>query len=310
MSEQKKGVPALKKALLLLCLTVFIAALFYLNIRENVRPAGRPAGRLAGDTLRIPLNQNIHIEMVWIPPTTSREWLNISGGEDFFMMGSVLCAETLSEKYGGAETWHCREQPQHPVRITRGFWLGSMPVTQKQWNLIMDDNPSNFIGPSLPVDRVNWHKSREFISALNELAEHVSFRLPTEAEWEYACRAGTNTVYHFGDDSSMLREYAWFDANSSGRIQPTGEKKPNPWGLHDMYGNVWEWCYDWYYPVYPGSGLRIDPTGPASGSWRVRRGGAFYKEAGLCRSALRYGMPADYAGNSSIGFRLAADELE
>jgi len=177
-------------------------------------------------------------------------------------------------------------------------------------------NPSERKVANNPVDKVSWHDAVEFFRKLSD-QEGVEYRLPTAAEWEYACRAGTTTTYSFGDDVRQLPQYAWYRVNSSGTTHPVGELKPNAWGLYDMHGNVCEWCQDWYGP-YEDLNVVSDPTGAASGSTRVLRGGAFISPAGGVRAAYRLDNPPDvraairwYAGNRpdirslSRGFRVA-----
>lgn len=161
------------------------------------------------------------------------------------------------------------------VTLSKSFSLGIHEVTQSQYERVMGNNPSGFKGANNPVEQVSWEDAVEFCRKLSELpAEKAAgrvYRLPTEAEWEYACRAGTTTKYSFGDDDSELGNYAWFKGNSGNTSHPVGGKKPNAWGLYDMHGNVWEWCQDWYGD-YP-SGTVTDPMGATSGSYRVNRGG-------------------------------------
>jgi formylglycine-generating enzyme required for sulfatase activity len=192
--------------------------------------------------------------------------------------------------------------PIHQVTISSEFYLGKYPVTQDQWEVVMGSNPSKFIGPDLPVEQVSWEDCQEFISRLNAMAKGT-YRLPTEAEWEYACRAGSAGKYCFGDNEAHLEEYAWFRTNSGSQTQPVGKKKPNAWGLHDMHGNVWEWCLDWYGD-YPAAAV-TDPTGAATGSDRVPRGGGWYDEACHVTSAGRGGGAPD-GGFTHLGFRLVS----
>ena len=196
------------------------------------------------------------------------------------------------------------EGPMHEVRISRGFWLGKYEVTQGEWEAVMGENPSRFksCGSRCPVERVSWDDIQEFMRKLNERESRSGnkYRLPTEAEWEYAARAGTAGARH-----GELGSIAWYDGNSGGRTHPVGEKQANAWGLHDMLGNVWEWTGDWY-GNYP-SGMVTDPRGPSSGSDRVDRGGGWGYSAGGVRSAFRGG---DSPGGRiyDIGFRLVRTE--
>ena len=143
------------------------------------------------------------------------------------------------------------ERPEHPVRINHPFYLGKYPVTQAQWATVMGNNPSMFKGhPDWPVENVSWEDVHVFIQTLKAREGEEDYRLPTEAEWEYACRAGSTASYCFGDDPNQLGEYAWYRENAGGQPHPVGLLKPNAWGLYDMHGNVWEWVQDWYRP-YP-----------------------------------------------------------
>jgi len=195
------------------------------------------------------------------------------------------------------------EQPIHNVTIDRPFYFGIFPVTQREWKAVMGDNPSYFKGDDLPVENVSWDDVQEFIKKLNEKENTHKYRLPSEAEWEYAARAGTTTRYFFGDDDSRLREYAWYSKNSGGKTHPVGKKWANPWGLYDVHGNVWEWVQDTWHDTYNGA--------PADGSaWedgvrvsRVNRGGSWFRFAGYCRSAFRPGFSQDLRSRS-LGFRL------
>ncbi|MEO2029662.1 MAG: formylglycine-generating enzyme family protein [Fuerstiella sp.] len=175
----------------------------------------------------------------------------------------------------------------------------------------MGSTPSEFKGAQNPVENVSWDDAVEFCRKLSELPAEKSagyvYRLPTEAEWEYACRAGTTTAYSFGDSKSELGEYAWYRKNSGDTTHPVGGKPPNAWGLYDMHGNVLEWCQDWY-EYYP-SGSVTDPTGAASGPYRVYRGGSWISRSGYCRSADRYGRAPDYRFSSG-GFRVLRSSVK
>ncbi len=201
------------------------------------------------------------------------------------------------------------EKPQHRVRIGRPFYLGKYLATQEQWQAVMGNNPSYFKGPKNPVELVSWDDCQEFLKRLNGRFRRVlpagegEFQLPTEAQWEYACRAGSTVRFCFGDEETALGEYAWYDGNSGNKTHPVGAKKPNAWGLYDMHGNVWEWCRDWYDGDYYGKASADDPTGPTTGSLRVRRGGSWYGPAKYCRSADRYGRVPGYR-NAYLGLRV------
>ncbi len=193
----------------------------------------------------------------------------------------------------------------HEVTLTKSFKMGVHEVTQDQYEKVMGVNPSGFRGADNPVKKVSWNDAVEFCRKLSELPSEKAagnvYRLPTEAEWEYACRAGTTTKYSFGDDESELGNYAWSLENSGDKTHPVGGKKPNAWGLYDMHGNVWEWCQDWYGD-YP-SGSVTDPSGATSGSDRVLRGGGSSLAAEHCRSTSRlWSRPTDRF--SGFGFRV------
>jgi formylglycine-generating enzyme required for sulfatase activity len=215
------------------------------------------------------------------------------------------------------------EKPQHPVTISKPFYLGKFEVTQAQWEAVMGSSPytlerSNpYYGlpgmaarlrhPNNPAT-VSWNDAQEFIRRLNEKEGHNRYRLPTEAEWEYAARAGTTTAYSFGNDAAQLERYAWYgEGFALGSTHPIGQKEPNPWGLYDVHGNVWEWVQDWYDERYYASSPSQDPQGPQSGSQRVVRGGSWHQTATSWRSAFRRSYDPDYRG-ISIGFRLALSE--
>jgi formylglycine-generating enzyme required for sulfatase activity len=170
----------------------------------------------------VPQN-SVDIEFVWIPPGK-------------FEMGSSEGDEA--------------ERPVHTVQIRQGFLLGKYQVTQAQWEQVMGDNPSHFKGAEHPVDSVSWNDAQKFIQKLNTLEGRNAYRLPSEAEWEYAARAESTAAYCFGDDVKQLRDYAWYDENSENKTHPVGQLKPNARGVYDMHGNVWEWVQDWYAVDY------------------------------------------------------------
>ena len=205
------------------------------------------------------------------------------------------------------------EGPLTEVTISRPFWIGKYEVTQGEWDEVMDSNPSQWKdNPELPVERVTWSEAMEFCEKLTQreksagrLPEGYEFNLPTEAQWEYACRAGTATRFYFGDDDSLslLGDYAWYSINSGNRSHAVGMKLPNEWGLHDMHGNMFEWCRDWITNTYPGVSV-TDPSGEISGVFRAIRGGSWNFDATFSRSANR-GRNDPQSRRNFIGFRMA-----
>ena len=230
-------------------------------------PPARPLETAASQPLR--LRNSIGVEMALIPAGT-------------FSMGSA----------DGDDD----EQPVHKVRLTQPFYLGVHEVTNAQWKAVMGEVPSQWQDADRPVEQVSWDDAVKFCRKLSALpAERAAgrvYRLPTEAEWEYACRAGSKTRYSFGDDEAELEEHGWFNDNSGVATHPVGQKKPNAWGLYDMHGNVWEWCADWY-GAYPANAV-ADPSGRDGGSIRVIRGGSWLYSAGHCRSADRHRCDPEY----------------
>jgi sulfatase modifying factor 1 len=195
---------------------------------------------------------------------------------------------------------HPNEDPV-PVQITRGFWMGKTEITQAQWNAVMKANFARFKGANLPVEMVKWEDAVWFVDSLNhriELPAPWQFALPTEAQWEYACRAGSQTPFSTG--SKLPPDQANFDSKIE-RTRPAGSYTPNAWGLLDMHGNVSEWCSGWYAPKLTGGS---DPSGPGTGNLRVARGGSWGLEGAFCRSAARFSRSSHIRG-SDLGFRIA-----
>ena len=196
------------------------------------------------------------------------------------------------------------DETEHQVTLTKGFWLGTYEVTQAQWQSVMGSSPSDFSGASRPVEKVSWDDVQGFLTRLNRGIGlfRAEYRLPTEAEWEYAYRAGTTTRFYWGDDlnETAIDDYAWY-GQFLGETHPVGDKLPNPWGLYDMSGNVYEWCQDWYgdYPAGPVT----DPQGPPPDTNRVLRGGSWAAVPESCRAAYRDSDTSDYP-SFLIGFRL------
>jgi len=202
------------------------------------------------------------------------------------------------------EEGRCKDEgPQHQVTISRPYYMGTFQLTQAQWQKVMSKNPSRFNSDDLPVERFSWNNCQQYLRKLCEIegVPEGTYRLPTESEWECACRAGTTTRYYTGDSDSDLDRAGWYDGNSDRKTHPAGQKAPNAYGLYDMLGNVWEWCQDWHAAY--ASGNVTDPSGPAKGSHRVVRGGS-WRIANYCRSACR-GL--NYPGHvwNDYGFRLS-----
>jgi len=266
------------------CITAWLLACgsYSWTTSGNTREEPKPAGRLAAE-----FTNALGMKFVLIPA-------------GIFMMGSSL-----------NEPGRDSDERRHKVSLTRPFYLQTTEVTQGQWQAVMGENPSHFsdCGETCPVEMVSWHDTQRFIARLNAMAGARRYRLPTEAEWEYAARSGSQTALSNGiltvtgcAYDAKLDRIGWYCGNSGNKPHPVAQKQPNSWDLYDMHGNVWEWCQDWYgdYPSEPVT----DPQGPASGLIRVNRGGSWWWFARFCRSAnrIRY-MPFDHT--EDIGFRLA-----
>jgi len=230
----------------------------------------------------------VSIDMVWIEP------------------GSFIMGSPVREEGRGYD-----EEPQHEVTISQGFFLGKYEITQEQWEAVMGSRPwegkeGARKDPRHPMVFVSWRDLQKFIDRLNEWEGMDLFRLPTEAEWEYACRAGTTTRWSFGDDENYLKDYAWYRANTwdlgEHYAHPVGMKAPNPWGLYDMHGNVWEWVLDWFSAY--SADAQVDPAGPNVGSYRALRGGSFPGFASGVRAADRLRYSPGVRVNGDVGARL------
>ena len=203
----------------------------------------------------------------------------------------------------GSKNGFNNEKPTHKVTITKPFYIGMCPVTQAEYETVMGTNPSFFKGDNRPAEEVSWYDAKEFCRQLSE-KEGVTYRLPTEAEWEYCCRAGTTTKYYWGD--TMDGRYAWYSSNSDEQTHPVGQNLPNSWGLYDMIGNVCEWCGDWHNGSYYSRSSKTDPTGPSGGLYRVLRGGSWCSDHRSLWCTYRgYYVPGnrDYL----IGFRVVME---
>lgn len=263
-----------------------IEPLYKLNVDET--ETIKQTSEISPTNNKVAINESSAGSHQTITNSIGMEFVLIPAGE--FYMGSPL-----SEK-----DRDINEGPVHHITIAKEFYLGKYEVTQEQWREIMGDNPSWFEGENLPVEQVSLEDVQEFIEKLNQKEGADTYRLPSEAEWEYAARAGTTTEYWF--NKSNIDDYAWYDNSDSGP-HPIGLKKPNPWGLYDMQGNVWEWLQDRYHVNYEGAPTDGTAWLSGSNSNQVVRGGDWHGRAEYCRSALR-GIHNPRDRYYRIGFRL------
>ena len=272
--------------------SIFAMLMSFISQNEHDKRGGdETIEEVSPDNLGTRAVHSIGLKMVYIKPA-------------FFIMGTSKKRSKVV--YPGEE--------QHVVNLTKGFYLGVVPITQFQWHSVMGIHPKDLSGkeyfsaPGHPVYYVNWHACQDFLANLNKMEKSTKFRLPTEAEWEYACRAGSFGKFYYGDDESHLGLYAWYSGfNKYQRPQEVGLLKPNRWGLYDMLGNVNEWCQDWTFqphhiPVNP-----IDPKGPSSSQFKVLRGGNWHdkQSANLRCAAREFDDPRKR--NYYYGFRVAMD---
>jgi formylglycine-generating enzyme required for sulfatase activity len=285
-----------------------VVVLFFIYAISAVAVASEPGidcSSVGVGTIRtVDIGSGIKMDFVWCPPGS-------------FMMGSTPAQQekAIHDLPAGLSDHTVQttkaaihaEGPPHRITFTRGFWMGRTEVTQSHWQQIMGNNPSHFAdsGMDAPVETVSWNDCMVFIDRLNQLPEIRKtgrFRLPSEVEWEYVCRAGTQSAYHFGEDASRLGDYAWFAGNSGMKTYPVAQKLPNAWGFYDMHGNVWEWCMDFFAPYT--SSDQVDPVGISEGQGHVGRGGGWDDFASDLRAAYRsFGRPADFRA-SPLGVRL------
>ncbi|MDE2743920.1 MAG: formylglycine-generating enzyme family protein [Gemmatimonadota bacterium] len=250
-----------------------------------------PACSRVPESLTVELAPGVAMEFAYIPPGT-------------FAMGAAPGEEGPLDD---------SETPQHQVELSRGFYLAKYELTQAQWRAVVGTQPwrrRQYVkeGAQHPATYISWIEAEHFIQRLNKKAGKTLYRFPTEAEWEYTCRAGTTTRWFSGDDEQTLVDYAWVSSNSwavgEKYPHPVGQKAPNAWGLYDMHGNVWEWVADWEGPY--DSEKKIDPQGPATGERRVGRGGSFGTLGLGGRSASRFFSPPD-ARSPDVGVRIARE---
>ena len=237
-----------------------------------------PSNTISDDVITIPVKDGICIEMVKVEAGT-------------FMMGAT---SEMKNPYDD-------EKPVHQVTLTNDYYMGKYEVTQALWQVVMGKNPSYFKGDNLPVNYVRWKDCQRFISKLNSMTGR-KFRLPTEAEWEYAARGGKKSRGYQYSGSSNISDVAWYDGNSGDKTHPVGTKQANELGIYDMTGNVLEWCQDWYGSYYSSS--QTNPTGSDSGSARVSRGGGWFNDASYCRLSVRFYYTPDFRLDI-LGLRLA-----
>ena len=249
------------------------------SIAKELKKLGAPAGRPGARTLTLNLGKGVKMKLVRIP-----------AGK--FMMGSPATEKGRFKDEG----------PQRQVTISKAFYMGVTEVTQTQYECVTGKNPSKFKGPQNPVDQVSWDDAMAFCTALSKKTRRA-VRLPTEAQWEYACRAGTKTRFSFGDDDKDFDAYGWCKTNSGGKTHPVGLKKPNAFGLYDMHGNVWEWCRDWHDAKFYANAKNVDPENTTAAKYRVVRGGSWKHLPQRCRAADRPGIPTN-CRRTDVGFRV------
>jgi formylglycine-generating enzyme required for sulfatase activity len=301
-----------------------------LAMREEIRPA-EPATVIAVPALQVVPAKTEPAKVISMPvppevtpPKTSNPWIVDVQRTDKFGMWTEFALGNVVQRMrwippgtfimGSPKNDEERfdDEVQHRVTLTQGFWLGETPVTQALWQVVMGANPSKFKDLSRPVETVSWGDCQKLLERINREVSGGGLRLPTEAEWEYACRAGTATATWIGNlkihnhKAPELDAIAWYSANSGGETHPVKQKAPNPWGLYDMLGNLYEWCSDWSaaYDVR----VELDPQGPAEGSSRIMRGGSWSGGAKAVRAAYRFSFPPVYRYDG-VGFRLARDAV-
>ena len=251
-------------------------------VSSSNNSSGSSSMASGSNTISIPVKDGISIDMVKVEAGT-------------FMMGAT---SEMKDSYDDPDS---DEKPVHQVTLTNDYYMGKYEVTQALWEAVMDSNPSNSKGDNLPVETVSWNDCQDFISKLNSMTGR-KFRLPTEAEWEYAARGGKKSRGYQYSGNSNISDVAWYDGNSGSKTHPVGTKQANELGIYDMSGNVYEWCQDWYGSF--SSSSQTNPTGADSGSSRVFRGGSWYGNARYCRLSFRDCTPPDCRGYN-LGLRLA-----
>ncbi|MBR1465534.1 MAG: SUMF1/EgtB/PvdO family nonheme iron enzyme [Bacteroidaceae bacterium] len=275
----------MKKVLIYLCLMAFPLALSAQSRRGDVNEDGKVD---ISDIVAI-------INIIATGGDSSLQTYSVNGVQ--FKMVSVEGGVFKM----GSESGENDEKPVHEVKLN-SFSIGQTEVTQELWEAVMGTNPSNWKGLKLPVEKVSWNDCQTFITKLNSLTGQ-QFRLPTEAEWEYAARGGNKSKGYTYSGSDTVDDVAWYSSNSGSKTHEVATKSPNELGIYDMSGNVWEWCQDWYGSSYYSSSVINNPTGPSSGFYRVFRGGCWINDSGYCRVSYRYHYTPGHR-NNGLGLRL------
>lgn len=306
IKEEQKGRPPVKFIALFLVLSVLAAGYWIMNPGQdnstNIEHMPEDTPDIKATAVKTAqVSPTKYPSSITTSSTKAQQTTTNSIGMEFVL---IPAGEFKMGSPTGEEHRISNEGPVHYVTIERAYYLGKYEVTQKQWREVMGSNPSYFEGDNRPVEKVSWNDIQEFIKKLNEIEGTNEYRLPSEAEWEYAARAGTTTRYSFSNDDSDLGDYAWYVGNSGSETHSVGQKQPNPWGLYDIHGNVWEWVQDRYHSSYDGAPTDGSAWEGGSSSNRVLLGGSYGNAARGCRSAVRHGIDPAARNYYSIGFRL------
>jgi|MDTC01.2.fsa_nt_gb formylglycine-generating enzyme required for sulfatase activity len=272
--------------------------------KTTAKPAAKDKVKTPPKTLTLDLPKGVKMKLVLIP-----------AGE--FMMGGKFSPAESAKKFGGKDIHYASEHPRHKVTISKPFYIGVFELTQAQWETVMDSKPYDGkmvtkIGPDLPASWMQWREAIEYCDKLSKkIGRKVA--LPTEAQWEYACRAGSETAFCYGDDPKKIGEYGWLGSNmidnqkNKTYARKGGLRKPNAWGLYDMHGNVWEWCRDWYSKDFYASGKKVDPVCDKEAKTVVARGGSWYNDPIHLRSAARNSWTGPKYRHYNYGFRVIVE---
>jgi len=305
IQEEQKGRPLAKFVALFLVLGVLAAGYWIMNPGQdnsaNIEPVPPYTPEMIATAIETSQASPTQFpSAVAASSTEAQQTTTNSIGMEFVL---IPAGEFEMGSPSGEEDRQDNEGPVHTVKIEKAYYLGKYEVTQKQWREVMGTNPSNLKGDDLPVVLISWNDAQEFIKKLNEKESTDKYRLPSEAEWEYAARAGTTTRYSFGNDDSDLGDYAWYYSNSGSGTHQVGQKQPNPWGLYDMHGNVWELVQDKWHSDYYGAPTDGSAWESGSSYYCVKRGSSWVSRALYCRSADRSEIGTD-GNNIFVGFRL------